>query len=207
MIHHRRSGRRKSFLAPPAWVTLRAHRKAPARVELAYNPTPGRVLRAAAWVAGLWSTIPLVLWLPPHYPWVITAFLAGIYLSYRSWHGRYTIRSFAGVCPRCGAPLALGVDRLVDLPHTLTCYSCHFEPRLEVTMGGNAVQAPIELAHQKDDCVGEWTIRWLADEPFVFCEECRAGGPATPEMRALADGENDRGDLLGRLADEGWPLI
>lgn len=195
-------------VAPPAQLTLRAHAAAPARVELVYNPAPGRALRVAAWLTFCWGAIPFLLWLPPHYPWVASAFIAGSYLAYRSWTGRYTIRTFAGICPRCGSPLSLGVDRTVDLPHTLTCFSCHFEPRLEVSFvdAAGRPRRPA-LAHRDPDCAGHWGIRWLADEPFVFCESCHAGVPATVQARVAADTENGSAALLARLADEGKPLI
>lgn len=204
----RTPGRSSPPLAPPAQLTLRAHRTAPARVELVYNPKGGRLLRVVGWLVLCWGAIPFILWLPPHYPWVAGAFIAGGYLALRSWKGRFTIRSFAGICPRCGSPLSLGIDRTVDLPHTLTCFSCHFEPRLEVAFANGADGAPEQLpVHQDPDCAGEWRIRWLADEPFVFCEECRAGVPAAPVARARATRENGCAELLAQLTREGRPLI
>lgn len=193
-------------LAPRAQVTLRAHTSAPARVELVRRSAAGRFLRAAGWLLLCWGSVPFLLWIPPHYPWVGAALLAGVYLAHRSWTGRYGVRSFAGICPRCGSPLSLGVDRIIDLPHTLTCFSCHFEPRLEIRLGTEG-DLPPELAHQRPDCTGVWHTRWLADAPFIYCAECRGGEPLTLEMARQAQEENDRGETLQRLADEGWPLI
>lgn len=190
-----------------AHLSLRAHTNAPARVELEFNPSGPRIFKAVAlWIA-CWAAIPFLLWVPPHYPWVLAAFLAGPFLCHRTWTGRYTIRSFAGLCPRCGSPLALGVDRTVDLPHTLTCFRCHFEPLLEVhfVQPGRSSETGT-LRHQRPHCTGRWSTLWLADEPYVFCEACFAGLPATAETTAAAGRENEMGDLLGDLADEGWPF-
>lgn len=194
--------------AREAHLSLRAHSSSPARVELEFNPTGPRIFKAIAQLVLCWGAMPFLIWLPPHYPWVVTAFLAGPFLCHRTWTGRYTIRSFAGVCPRCGSPLALGVDRTVDLPHTLTCFHCHFEPRLEVSfVGQESDEAALPpLQHQRPDCVGRWSTRWLADEPYVFCELCFAGMAETPAVREAAERENELGDLLGDLTDEGWPL-
>lgn len=194
-------------VAPPAQLTLRAHAAAPARVELLCNPAGRRALQSAAWLVLFWGAIPFLLWVPPHYPWAAAALISGAYLSYRSWTGRYTIRSFAGICPRCGSPLALGVDRTVDLPHTLTCFSCHFEPTLEVAFLSHKDQHAADLTHQLPDCTGTWRIRWLADEQFMYCEECHAGTVATPAVRAAADRDAEVSELLDRLTDEGKPLI
>jgi hypothetical protein len=193
---------------PTAQMTLRAHKPAPARVELQFRTARYRAAWAAAWLIGCWGAIPLLVWVPPHYPWVALAFIAGWYMAYREWRGRYRVTSFAGICPRCARPLSLGADKLIDLPHKLTCFTCHFEPRLEVrfpAVRGDNVPPPLE--HQLPDCIGMWERRWLADAPFVYCEICHAGCVETPEVRAIADAENDRADLLKRLSDEGWPMI
>jgi hypothetical protein len=191
--------------APPARVTLRAHYPAPARVELAYRPLPGRVVRTLLSLAVFWGAIPLLLWVPPHYPWVMGAFCAGLYLAHKFWTGRYRVFAFAGVCPRCGGALALGPDRTIDLPHTLTCYRCHFEPLLEVSFEPPASEEAVE--HHHANCVGRWSLRWLADEAYLVCEVCHASSPASPDAQRAADAENERGHLLAWLANEGRPLL
>lgn len=187
-----------------ALVTLRAHRPAPAHVEMAYLPLPGRLGRALLVLAACWAAIPLVLWIPPHYPWLVIAFCSGVYLSYRQWTGRYRVSYFAGLCPRCGHAVSMGVDRCISLPHTLTCYHCHFEPRLEVRFAakgdGHRCALPV---HQDEACVGRWEPRWLADEAFLVCTHCRASCESTPEARGAADAENDYAELLERLTEEG----
>src|SRR5690348_17478589 len=118
--------------APIALVTLRAHQPAPARVELVYQPASRRALRVLVCLTVFWGALPFLIWLPPHYPWVVASFATGLFLAHRQWVGRYRVHSFAGICPRCGAPLSMGLDHTISLPHTLTCFHCHFEPRLEV---------------------------------------------------------------------------
>jgi hypothetical protein len=173
-----------------------------------YKPVLGRLWRTVAWLCVCWGSIPWLLWIPPHYPWVVAALLGGTYLAYRSWTGRYAVRSFAGICPRCGSPLSLGTDRTIDLPHTLTCYNCHFEPRLEVRFADSPESRVIYvLEHQSATCVGLWEVRWLADAEFLYCGGCHAGVPASPALRRQAEGENDVARLLSRLTDEGRPLI
>lgn len=192
---------------PQAHVTLRAHPPAPARVELEYQPLPARLLRTLLSLLVLWGAIPLLIWLPPHYPWVVASFCAGLYLAHREWTGRYRVYSFAGICPRCGRAVSLGVDRAISLPHTLTCYHCHFEPRLEVSFEPSQAAPTGEVEHRSADCRGMWETRWLADEPYVICNECHAGAAATPEARAAADAENDRATMLKQLTREGKGLM
>lgn len=195
-------------VAPPAQLTLRAHRPSPARVELVRNSRARRLTRMLLWLVVCWGVAPLVLWIPPHYPWFTAALLLGAYLGHRSWKGRYTVHSFAGICPRCGAAVSLGPERTFDFPFTLTCFSCHFEPRLHVDLDDAvAVDSTGRLEHHIADCVGIWETRWLADERFVICGLCRSGAPATDEILEQADAENATAKLLHQLANEGRPMI
>lgn len=189
-----------------ALVTLRAHKSAPAHLELTYRPLPGRLGRTLLALVCCWAAIPFVIWIPPHYPWVVTCFLAGAYLSHRQWTGRYRVSYFAGICPRCGHAVSLGVDRCISLPHTLTCYCCHFEPKLEVNFVPERAVVETALEHRDGDCVGRWEPRWLADEPLLVCTHCHASAPSSEATRRAALDENDRAELLDQLTREGRML-
>lgn len=197
--------------ASHALLRLGAHHPAPARVEIVYQSALGRFARALlAWMV-CWGALPLLIWVPPHYPWVTAAFLAGIYLPYRFWTGRYRVCSFAGSCPRCGRALALGVGSKIDLPHTLTCFGCHFEPRLEIVPHDASVPADvparIRIGHRDSDCTGGWVFCWIRDETWMVCDRCGAAHPATAEARRAADAENEAGHLLRQLSDDGRFLV
>lgn len=187
--------------APVALITLPGHHPAPARVELVYRPTSWRLVRTLACVVFFWGIIPLVVWIPPHYPWVLGSLAAGAYLAHRAWMGRFRVRAFAGICPRCEQELSLPPGSGISLPHTLTCYSCHFEPQLQVVLRGPPEPGTID--HWDADCTGRWGLRWLADEPYLVCDACRAHHPATLASRRAAEDENERGLLLARLTAEG----
>ena len=186
--------------APIALVTLRAYQPAPARAELVYQPVRRRIVRVIGCLFLFWGALPFVIWIPPHYPWATACFVAGIVLARRQWLGRYQVRSFAGICPRCGSALSMGLDRVISLPHPLTCFHCHFEPRLEVRLVDPSALRP---QHCAPECTGLWEERWLADDAFVVCNECHAGCLATPQARQAADEENERAYLLERLTREG----
>lgn len=187
--------------APLAILTLPGHRPAPARVELVYRPTGGRMARALACLLFFWGILPLVVWIPPHYPWALGSFAAGAYLAHRAWTGRFRVRAFAGICPRCERELSLPPGTGISLPHTLTCYACHFEPQLRVVLRTPPPAGAVE--HWDADCVGRWTVRWLADEPYLVCDTCRAHHPASSDTCRAAEDENERGRLLARLTAEG----
>ena len=55
-------------------MTLRAYRPAPATIELSYQPLPWRLFRTALALAVFWGAIPVLIWVPPHYPWVALSF-------------------------------------------------------------------------------------------------------------------------------------
>lgn len=191
--------------APPAHLTLRAHPPALARVVLVYKPLPGRLARTLASLAFFWGIIPLVLWVPPHVPWVVGSFVTGLYLAHKHWTGKYLVCSFAGVCPRCGGALELDLGTTINLPHTLTCYCCHFEPRLEIARPApdRPRAANDRVEHRTAECAGRWSLHLFGKERFVVCERCGACHPAAPEAQRMAEAENERGDLLARLTREG----
>lgn len=184
---------------PLALLTLPGHAPAPARVELVRVPLARRLLLAGGSGALFWGLAVVLLVLPPHYPYFLLGMALGVYLPYVYWTGRWRVRAFAGSCPRCGRHLQLPHGTRVDLPHTLTCFACHFEPRLELE------EAPREpgVRHRSAECVGRWELCWLADECFVVCDSCRAHFPATPETQREAREENARGSLLAQLTNEG----
>ena len=194
-------------MVPEALVTLRGHLPAPAYIELAYRPLSGRIARSLLVLIGCWGAIPLIAWVPPHYPWIVLAFASGLYFSRRHFAGRYRVSCFAGLCPRCGQPISLGVDRCIGLPHTLTCYSCHFEPTLEVNFLEEEEREDRLPDHRHPACVGRWETRWLADERVLVCSGCRAGTLATERAEAQAGEENERADLLDRLTREGRLIL
>jgi hypothetical protein len=185
-----------------ALLTLSGHTPAPARVEIVDVPLFQRAALTLASALVCWGLAVLLVVLPPHYPYFLAPLALGLYFPYRFWTGRYRVRAFAGICPRCGRHLQLAPGTRIDLPLAVTCFACHFEPLLEVSPS-----APEEAAdgvrHRSPECVGRWERMWLADERFVVCSACRAHFPATPAACGAADGENARGELLADLSDQG----
>jgi hypothetical protein len=197
--------------APPARLALVFHAPTIARVEVVYRSAVGRVARAlAAWLL-CWGSIPLLVWIPPHYPWVVLAFLAGLYLPYRAWTGRYEVLSFSGFCPRCGRMLELRRGSKIDLPHVLTCFGCHFEPVLEAVLAPGSRTAPppepVRVEHRTAECTGEWRLDRGPRPAALVCDECCARHCATPAAHRAATDENRRGSLLAELTSEGRFLL
>ncbi|MDB4949156.1 MAG: hypothetical protein JWM27_1805 [Gemmatimonadetes bacterium] len=193
--------------APAAQIRLSAYPPAPARIDLQSRPLPGRLALALLVLGACWAPIPWLAALRPRYPWAAIALCLGVYLAQRVWTGRYRVRSFLGVCPRCGRHLRIDAGTAIDLPHTLTCAGCHFEPRLEVDFrlaaARTAPAAGTTVRHLEGECAGSWHEHWHQDEPYLECAACGARHFATPQLRRAAAAENARGDLLARLADEG----
>jgi hypothetical protein len=197
--------------APPARLALVFHAPTIARLEVVYRPMPGRLARALVSWAVCWGALPFLVWIPPHYPWIIAAFVAGIYLPYRFWNGKYTVLSFSGFCPRCGRALELRRGSRINLPHALPCFGCHFDPVLEVTRTGTQSTAlsaePVRVDHRNPECAGQWRLERGGLPAALACERCGARHCATPAARRAADEENQRGDLLSELTLEGRFLL
>jgi hypothetical protein len=197
--------------APPARLALVFHAPTIARLEVVYLPAAGRLARALLCLVLCWGMLPLLIWVPPHFPWAVAAFAAGIYLPFRFWTGRYRVRSFFGFCPRCGRALELRRGTKINLPHTLTCFHCHFEPVLEVVNEARKDrpfrEEPIRIEHRCPDCTGLWSICSGRGPPILLCAACGARHCATPAARQAADEENRRGTLLAELTAEGRFLL
>jgi hypothetical protein len=207
----------RALQAPPARLALVFHAPTIARLEVVYQPVWGRLVRAFLGWLLCWGVLPILVWVPPHYPWVLAAFVAGIYLPIRIWNGKYLVRSFAGFCPRCGRSLELGRGSKINLPHTLTCFGCHFEPVLEVAtvhtkdctdgQPGASVAAPVRIEHRMPECTGSWNLQRGHAPAAVACDACGARHCATPAARRAAEDENHRGTLLTDLTAEGRFLL
>ena len=193
--------------APPVHLVNHAHPLAPARVGLVRISFPGRLFGTVFSLAFFWGICPWVVWVPPHYPWPILSFCTGAWLAHRFWFGKYEVRWFAGACPRCGRHLRIPAGARIDLPHTLTCFGCHFEATLEVFSDEEEERIAAEpgrgIRHVLPDCAGWWMEERLWDQPFVTCLRCGARHHATPVVLDAAREENERGHLLEQLAGEG----
>jgi hypothetical protein len=66
---------------------------------------------------------PVVVFVPPHFPWVIGALGAGVALAHRRLTERYTLRSMNASCPRCRAAVTAEPGRLTP-ERTVHCPSC-----------------------------------------------------------------------------------
>ena len=192
--------------SPQVHLVLRAHPPTPARLGVVYQPYPWRALKAVLSITLFWGVCPYVVWIPPHYPWPVLSFCIGAYLAHRFYRGRYVVKWFAGECPRCGRHLRLPAGARIDLPHTLTCFACHFEPSLEpyTLAEEEAIAADGSgIRHVLADCAGTWREERRWDQQWVTCTACGARHHATPALLSAARDENERGRLLEALASEG----
>ena len=116
--------------SPPARLHLPGTGTAPARVEVIHQPRAKRLTNALLALVGCWILIPLVFFIPPHFPWVLGAFGAGVYLAWRFWRGELYVSRFEGACPRCGTALEVKTGSRIRRTQTLECYGCHRQPEL-----------------------------------------------------------------------------
>ena len=114
----------------PARLSLRGHEPTSATLEAEVVPRPTRMRRAVLYLIGFWILVPIVAFIPPHIPWIIGAFVAGLYFARQHWIGEYVVHRFTGNCPRCDSALTIKPGSRIRLPYTVTCYNCHHEPVL-----------------------------------------------------------------------------
>lgn len=117
---------------PAARLHLPGSGTGPAQVEMIYQPRATRMTRAILTLVVSWLIIPVVFFIPPHFPWVLAAFFGGLWLAWRFWNGEFYVSRFEGACPRCGAALELKPGTRIRRRQMLECYSCHRSPELIV---------------------------------------------------------------------------
>lgn len=127
----------------PARLTLFGFPARPVRLVATPRSKRKRTTRALLTMGLALVATPLVALVPPHLPWALGAFFGGAFLAWKQWKGAYQVHEFEGACPSCGNELEIPEDSLIDPPQKIDCYSCHHEPRLELTAAaeGNAPRA------------------------------------------------------------------
>jgi hypothetical protein len=119
-------------LRPPARLHLFGFASTPVELEVLYRPRQQRMTSALVALTGFWLLMPLVFFVPPHLPWALGAFAAGIYFGVANWRGVYVVRSMAARCPKCAEPMALAAGTRFKPPKAMTCDACKFTSELDV---------------------------------------------------------------------------
>ena len=112
-------------ISPPASIELFGHRPTLARVRLIPRSPVWRAGHALLALGICWGAILVVMWVPPHIPWILTAFALGILFAVKYARERYTLVELEGTCPRCGAPQTITRPTRFGDPHRLHCAHCH----------------------------------------------------------------------------------
>ncbi len=121
----------------------------PARLVFAdgtWSEARARVIeRTAAWrrssvlmQLGIWLLAPVVFWIPPHVPWVLTVLAVGAVRALNRFREHRTLVSLHGACPRCGAEQDFRELGRMRQPHTAHCPACRWELRVDVPLSGAA---------------------------------------------------------------------
>lgn len=119
------SERAAGAMEPPAALELFGFAPTPARVQVMARSTAWRVGHAFGYLFLCWACIGVVMWVPPHFPWILTAFFLGIFFFVKYIRQRYTLVSLEGTCPRCGQAQSIKKPTRLAIPHRIYCPSCH----------------------------------------------------------------------------------
>ncbi len=120
-----RNTRAEGAISPPARLELFGFASTPARVEVIPRSGGWRTGHAFGYLLLCWACIAVVMWVPPHFPWILTAFFLGIFFFVKYIRQRYTLVSLEGTCPRCGFPQTIKKPTRLAIPHRCYCPSCH----------------------------------------------------------------------------------
>jgi hypothetical protein len=97
------------------------------------------VERSAAWRRSqvikdllLLLLIPIVVWIPPHFPWPIVVLAVVFIRAFGHVREHRTLLSLRGPCPKCGAEQNFTELGRMGNPHKVTCAECKWDSFLEV---------------------------------------------------------------------------
>lgn len=120
-------------VSPPAQIDLFGFRPTPARVVVIPRSTAWRVGHAFGYLGLCWLGMAAAI-IPPHFPWLLTAFFLGIFFFVKYIRQRYTLMELEGTCPKCGAPQTIAKPQRLARPQRLHCPACHQQLLLKVEL-------------------------------------------------------------------------
>lgn len=129
-------------VSPPAHIELFGFPRTTARIVVIPRSAGWRIGHAVGGLLLSWACIGIVMWVPPHFPWILTAFFLGIFFFVKYIRQRYTLVELEGRCPKCGAPLTIRKPTRLGLPHRLHCTVCHQAPLLRAEVGPASAAGP-----------------------------------------------------------------
>lgn len=86
----------------------------------------GALKELAVW----WALALVVVWIPPHVPWVLVVLVVGALRARSRWVQRRTLVALHGTCPKCATEQEWTGGGSV--PDRVRCVECKWELRLQV---------------------------------------------------------------------------
>ncbi|HYJ78470.1 MAG TPA: hypothetical protein VEW03_02615 [Longimicrobiaceae bacterium] len=118
----------------------------PARLSFSGKTTEARarvIERTAAWrhasaarQLGWLLLVPVVVWAPPHFPWVLAVLAIGGMRAFGRLREHRTLLSLRGACPKCGMEQDFHEVGRMKSPHKVTCAGCRWDVFAEVARAG-----------------------------------------------------------------------
>lgn len=100
--------------------------------------TPAWRRSSALMQLGWWVAAPVVFWIPPHIPWVLTVLAIGAVRALNRFREYRTLVSLAGPCPKCGTEQEFREVGRMKQPHAVHCAHCRWELRVDIPLSGAA---------------------------------------------------------------------
>jgi hypothetical protein len=81
----------------------------------------------------LWLLIPIVVFIPPHIPWVLIVLAVGAVRAWGRWNEHATLLSLHGPCPNCGTDQEYRETGAMKPRHKVSCANCRWDLHLAFT--------------------------------------------------------------------------
>ena len=98
------------------------------------------VERSAQWrrsgalkALAIWLLLPIVVFIPPHFPWVLIVLGIGAMRAWGRWNEHATLLALHGPCPHCGTEQDYTETGRMKFPHKVNCASCRWDLTVSFT--------------------------------------------------------------------------
>ncbi|HEX8907316.1 MAG TPA: hypothetical protein VF771_20860 [Longimicrobiaceae bacterium] len=82
--------------------------------------------------------IPLVIFIPPHFPWPIIVATVAFLRAFNHMREHRTLLSLHGACPKCGTVQDFSELGRMGNPHKVTCANCRWDSYVDVARASEA---------------------------------------------------------------------
>jgi hypothetical protein len=139
----------------PIWLTLFGAPPTSGVATVVSQARSTRFRRALTALLLCWVLACVVIFVPPHLPWVAASVITGVVLFVRRLREDVRLLRLCGTCPRCGRSHEHAIGGRFRSGRTIVCPHCHNQLTLHIDPpAARSKSAPVACAQARREGVG-----------------------------------------------------